>query len=264
MIRSNRIKAKVTVESRRQIRKEAGVIRDTLIIVGPGGVGKSPLDGIIKQQAVRIDPYRLRKSGPRNSDDVFYAHPRLRDELYLTFHRVGFGPTCLSPTVHWFPQAMTLFLKVRTEWQVLFLEPLVGDIAKAEIFAPAIPTLLSTPQIRHVFGTVSAVVLNPINQLHTLKNLDDLREVTKQNCLARGDKPDAAESRAGSVDEEAPAWLEMIALGAIEYPNWPFPEHLYTSTNLKDKLIEARRLLMKGNPRLEVFFKSEDELRKNQ
>jgi len=239
------------------------MIRDTLIIVGPGGIGKSPLDGIIKQQAVRVDPYRLRSSGPRNSGDVFYAHPRLRDELSLTFHRLGLGPTCLSPTVHWFPQAMTLFLKVRTEWQVLFLEPLVGEIAKAEIFAPAIPVLLSTTQIRHVFGTVSAVVLNPVNQLHTMKNLDDLKKATKQNCLARGDKLDSAESRAASVDEEAPAWREMIALGATEYPNWPYPEHVYTSTDRKDKLVDARRLLVEGNPRLEVFFKSEDEIRKD-
>jgi len=53
----------------------------------------------------------------------------------------------------------------------------------------------------------------------------------------------------------------MIALGATEYPNWPFPEHVYTSGNPRVKLVEARRVLVKGNPRLEVFFKSEDEIR---
>ena len=46
-------------------------IEKTLMIFGPGGIGKSPIDRIVRSEAVRVDPYRLRPSGPRDSDDVF-------------------------------------------------------------------------------------------------------------------------------------------------------------------------------------------------
>jgi len=237
------------------------MIRDTLIIVGPGGIGKGPLDGIIKKDALRIDPYRLRGSGPRDQGDLFYAHPKLRDELYLTFQRLGLGLTCLSEDVHWFPQAMTLFLRVRRDWQVLFLEGLDGEIAKAETYAPAILVLLSNPQIRHVFGRLSMVVLNPVGALATLATLDELKRKTQENCQLRGDSPTSAEERAVSAGKEAPAWRQMIELGAIEYPNWPFPEHVYKIGDRKEKLIEARQTILTRNPCLEVFFKTEDEIR---
>lgn len=58
------------------------MIKNTLFIVGPGGIGKSPLSSLIKDEAVKIDPYRLRKRGPRDENDIFYTHPKLRNELY--------------------------------------------------------------------------------------------------------------------------------------------------------------------------------------
>jgi len=100
------------------------MITDTLLVVGPGGIGKSPLDRGLRADVGRIDPYRLRKAGPRASRDVFYAHPRLRDELYFMYQRLGVSLTYLTDTVHWFPAASTLFLKVRDEWQLLLLEAL--------------------------------------------------------------------------------------------------------------------------------------------
>jgi hypothetical protein len=129
------------------------MVTNTLMIFGPSGIGKSPLNDIIKAEAVRIDPYRLRQKGPRDPGgdgqrDVLYAHQKLRDELYLTFGHLGLGLTYLSPDIHWFPQAMVLFLKVRKDWQALFLQGLDGEIGKAEIYAPAVPILLANPQIR--------------------------------------------------------------------------------------------------------------------
>lgn len=81
------------------------MIHKTLIIVGPGGIGKSPLDKIVKAGILRIDPYRLRKDGPRppnksGEKDMLYAHQNLREQLYLTYQRLGLSLTCLSEGVH--------------------------------------------------------------------------------------------------------------------------------------------------------------------
>jgi hypothetical protein len=128
----------------------SGMATDTLLIVGPGGIGKSPLDKLIKPGRRTHRPYRLRREGPRDKDDVLYAHPRLRDGLYVTYQRLGL--TCFSESVHWFPQANTLFFRVRGKWQLLFLEAVPAGIVKAEIFAPAIPTIFDSPQVRRFFG----------------------------------------------------------------------------------------------------------------
>jgi hypothetical protein len=145
-----------------------GMATDTLLIVGPGGIGKSPLDKLIKPSVGRIDPYRLRREGPRDKDDVLYAHPRLRDELYLTYQRLGLGLTCFSQSVHWFPQANTLFFRVRGEWQLLLLEAVPAGLVKAEIFAPAIPAIFENPQVRRFFGRVSTIILHPAGPLAML------------------------------------------------------------------------------------------------
>src|SRR5689334_21796689 len=105
------------------------MITDTLLIVGPGGIGKSRIEKLLRDEIARIDPYRLRSGGPRDRQikdgklvgekDVLYGHPKLRDELYATYQGLGVGLTRLSEHVHWFQQASTLFLKVRDEWQFL-------------------------------------------------------------------------------------------------------------------------------------------------
>ena len=237
------------------------MITDTLLVVGPGGVGKSPLDRALKAEVGRIDPYRLRRAGPRDTRDVFYAHPRLRDELYLTYQRLGVGLTYLTDTVQWFPAASTLFLKVRDEWQLLLLEALPAGIAKAEIFAPAIPVMFENPQIRRFFGRVSMVVLNPVEPLAILTDLGPLKDKTRLNCQKRGDSTDSIEKRVASIDEEAEAWRQMIAFGATEYTDWEFAEYVYNQKGEKETLIAARRVLLARCPRLEIFFKAEEEIR---
>ena len=248
------------------------MIHETLMIVGPGGIGKSPLEDIIRADAVRVDPYRLRHDGPRNPDekgekDLLYAHPKLRDEIYLTFQRLGLGLTCLSQDVHWFPQAMTLFLKVWTDWQVLFLEGLDGHVAKAEIYAPVVPILLDNPQIRRVFGKLSMVVLNPVGKLQSLTDLGPLKEATRQNCRKReglkDEEPDSGtvKKRMASVDEEAAAWREMIELNATECANWSYPEYRYQTGDRKKLLADARKEILEHNPALKVFFKEEHEIK---
>ena len=105
------------------------------------------------------------------------------------------------------------------------------------------------------------VVLNPVDALATLATLDELKCKTQKNCQLRGDSPASAEERAASAGEEAPAWRQMIELGATEYPNWLFPEYVYETGDRREKLIEARQTLLARNPCLEVFLKTEDEIR---
>lgn len=237
------------------------MITDTLLVVGPGGIGKSPLEKGLRSDVGRIDPYRLRKTGPRDSRDVFYAHPRLRDELYLTYQRLGVSLTYLTENVHWFPAASTLFLKVRNEWQVLLLEALPEGIAKAEIFAPAIPAMFENPQVCRRFGRVSMVVLNPAAPLATLTDFGPVKEKTRFNCQQRGDSPDSVDKRVASIDEEAEAWRQMITLGATEFANWKFPEYVYHEKGEKETLVAARRAILDSCAQLEIFFKTEEEIR---
>jgi hypothetical protein len=56
----------------------------------------------------------------------------------------------------------------------------------------------------------------------------------------------------------------MLALGATEYPHWRHAEYTYQTGDKTKKLIEVRNDLIKGNPRLELFFKTEEEIRKYQ
>ncbi|MBD2065948.1 hypothetical protein H6F93_00060 [Leptolyngbya sp. FACHB-671] len=230
---------------------------DTLLIVGPGGVGKSSLDKILRTDVVRIDPYRLRSAGPRNPNDVLYAHPKLRDELYLTYQQLGVEVTCLSNDVHWFPKTRTLFLKVRNDWQLLMLGALPPGVAKAEIFAPAVPVMMENSHIRRLFGHVAILVLNPAT---SLTDIAGLKEKTRYNCERRGDKPDSVEERVASIDEEAAAWQRMVSLGAKEYPNWAFPAFIYGERGEKEILIAVRSALLQDSPQLDIFFRTEGDL----
>ena len=50
----------------------------------------------------------------------------------------------------------------------------------------------------------------------------------------------------------------MIALGAID---WEFAEYVYDEQGETETLVAARRAILDGCPRLEIFFKSEEEIR---
>lgn len=247
------------------------MIRNTLIVVGPGGIGKSPMSHILKEDVVSIDPYRLRASGPRrDSNDILYANPKLRGELHLVCQALNLSFVCLSPSVEWFPQAKLLFFRVRDDWQLLVLEGLDADLGKAEIYAPVIPVILSQPQIRHVFGQTEAVVLHPGTvKLSEMEDCTELEEKTAENCRRRGDDATSVNKRVASVKEEAPAWKAMIEQGATEYNKWRFPEHAFKPQGLTgcklvehqiSMLLQVKATLLKKNPRLEVFFKTDREI----
>jgi hypothetical protein len=238
------------------------MITNTVMIFGPGGIGKGPIDDIIRNDAIRIDPYRLRPAGPRDKGDIFYAHKKLRSEMTNAFELLGDSCERLSekPEVEWFPKCKTTFFDVRGEWQWLLLGGLSATLAKAEIYAPAVPILFSRPDVRSLFGTLSIIILNPADSLPTLNgDFTSIKSKTTENCSKRKDSDESIEKRVGSIDEEAAAWENMLKLGGTEFPNWELPEYIYR-TNQIETMLAARNRLIEGNSALEQFFKSEAEI----
>jgi len=250
------------------------MIKKTVVVIGPGGIGKSPLDHLFSAD-IRIDPYRLRPKGPdKNKDDIFYCHPRLKNELSSMFEQLriekrNIGYMSGAP-VEWFPQGRTLFFKVRKEYQVLILIGMEGDSAKAELYAPLLPILLSQSDLAMLLGEVDILFLNPLNQtITTMSDYIALAAATEANCCKRGDSNEDARSRAASVSEEAPVWKTLVtSYGATEYTEWPFPEFRYRKLSIANGLLErqkrllkqAREYLLTKNKRIESVLKLDREI----
>lgn len=247
------------------------MIKSTLVLVGPGGIGKSPLSHALKPSLASVDPYRLRAGGPRDRNDMLYVAPKLRHELHSVFHALSLEPRKLGPTVEWFREAKLLFFQVRDDWQLLVLAGLDAALAKAEIYAPVIPLLLREPEIADILGRIEGLVLHPAaGSLRTMETWDELEAKTAANCARRGDDPQSIKKRTESIREEAPAWKAMVDEGATEHEAWPFPEYIFKREGLTgsalrvhqiDLLLEAKAALVARNPRLAVFLKTDDEIR---
>ncbi len=245
------------------------MIQRTVIVCGPGGSGKSPLDHLFRDDIERIESYRLRPDGPRNGRDTFYGNPRLYRELHVLLETLGDEPLMIG-TIEWFSKSKTMFFNVRGEDQFLTLGGLDGEIAKAEIYAPFLPDILSDPEICQHLGDVDIMILNPsCFSIAQMENLDDLKEKTDENCYARGDTEIQRERRVASIAEEAPAWKRLIEeFGAIEYWGWQFPEYRYTRPpqgmslldHQKGLLVRARDCLLTQKADLVIFLKSEQEI----
>jgi len=249
------------------------VIDKTLMIFGPGGIGKGPIDQIVRREVARVDPYRLR-TRPRDMrenggiPDFFYGNPKLRSELTWISKELGDIKQLLSdqPRVEWFPKSRIAFFDVRGEWQCLLLGGLEAHLAKAEIYGPVVPVLFSRQEVRDLFGDLSIIILNPVQSLARLDgDYLTLKDATKDNCERAGRSPSEIKKRVDSIDDpkapEAKAWLTMLQLGGHEFYNWTFPEYVYQD-NRKQKQIDVRRFLVSKSPILEEFLLSEDEILK--
>jgi hypothetical protein len=213
----------------------------TLIIVGPGGIGKSPLDKLLHPDVIRIEPYRHREN-PRDAEDVLYAPKSLRTQLEKVLLQSGDIPEERKvdvdngklETVLLFPINRVLMFPVRDEEQTLILpESANHGHYKMEIYAPVLPELLKIPDVTDMMGEITVMVLNPSETSLTAENppYDDIAERTKINCKLRGDKKKSIKKRKDSVKEEAPFWRELLLHGgnykAIEFSGWDFPEWKY-------------------------------------
>lgn len=243
------------------------MVKSTLIIVGPGGVGKGPLANLIREDAVAIDPYRLRPDGPRrDSEDPFYAHSKLRTEVREMLISLGDSPSeiqCENEQMEWFRRAKVLFFTVRRdEWQFLILHGINGDVAKAELYAPVLPAMLRLTEIHDAIGATRLLVLNPASKrLADMSDWGELETKTEENCKRRGDQPKSIEERKKSISVEAPAWRTLVTEhAAIEVTNWPFPEYRFNNEDKGQLLRDARSFILRLAPDLENFFKPEDRL----
>jgi len=240
------------------------MIEKTIIVIGPGGVGKSPLDYLFKDNIKKIDPYRLRDKGPRNNTDYFYANPKIYNELHILLKELNDNPRQIGK-VEWFPKSKTLFFKVRSENQFIFLLGLSGKLAKAEIYSPVLPDILSDSDIRKIFGTIDIIILNPSSQsIAKMENLKEIEEQTLKNCTERGDSKDSIDNRISSISEEIPAWKILIdKYTTTEYIDWSYPKYLYKKSRENINLIEhqkeilknARNCLVNKKPELDLYFK---------
>jgi hypothetical protein len=242
------------------------MIQNALIVVGPGGVGKGPLGDLFRDSVVALDPYRLRLKGPRrDSDDPFYAHPKLRNELTSVLSSLGDrlqDIPCAEEKIEWFPKSKVLMFTVRREWQCLILHDVDGEIAKAELYAPVLPAILAIPEIHDVIGSARILILNPTRTaLAAMANWTELESATRDNCVRRGDKLVSVEKRVASIVEEAPWWRTIAeSEGGRELAEWPFAEYRFKNEDKSELLRKARRFILDRHPDLGIFFKSEGDL----
>lgn len=240
--------------------------KNTLIIVGPGGVGKGPLTRLIRANAVALDPHRLRTNGPRReSNDPLYAPPKFRLELLSVLSALGDSLRdipCETEKLEWCPKSKVLLFTVRGEWQCLILYGLENEIAKAELYAPIIPAILGITEISKSIGKIKVIVLNPSKiHLSEMSSWTDLQEITRENCKRRGDSSISIAKRVSTIPIEAPAWRALIAdYHAIEITNWQFSEYRFKVEDNRHLLIEARRTILNISPELDIFFKNEGEI----
>ena len=231
--------------------------KSTIIIVGPSGIGKSPLDKLIRPDVIRLDPYRLRKDGPRDNEDRLYAPPKLRLEMSAVFREFGEQPMeeeVDGEKVEWYPKAHVAFFTVRSEWQCIIVPRDAGALAKMEIYAPILPTLLKFYDFNTSLGKLKGIFLNPASEsILYMKDWEAIKVKTRQNCLKRGDSKESTEKRVESVASEAPHWRKLVENRvAIEEFNWPFAEHRYKrEPNLLEKV---KDYLLERHSKLNKFF----------
>jgi hypothetical protein len=235
-----------------------------LMITGPGGIGKSPLGRLIKEGVIHLEPYRLRKNGPRDQKDCWYANLMLYDQLEYIVKANNNEGICHSHSnykVTWYPKIRFAKYKVRDEWQILLIPEIVSDqLIKMEVYAPALVALLEIPDFRELLeasGRLKIIILNPSNKSLTEENgvVEDIAELTYENCKLRDEKDKAtAEKRRDSVADEVPPWKDLILRhNAVELTGWPYAEYIWEESDFdKQKVINY---ILEKDKTLAKFFK---------
>ncbi|HRW94177.1 MAG TPA: hypothetical protein P5560_14580 [Thermotogota bacterium] len=260
------------------------MLKKTLVVLGPGGVGKGPLGSLIKPEVISLDPYRMRPEGPRkNVEDPLYVHPKLRKELHGMLaslgqecKRIPFVPREQDyppEEMEWYPKARILLFTVRTVWQCLIFSGWEDEtetaLAKMEVYAPAMRCWMEwigLEKVKRTLGELHFLVLNPsaIPLSKMNGNWTDLEEQTLKNCQERGDSRESIRQRMESIRCEAPCWQRFIEdFQGKEIPEYQYPEFRFKEIPGNQKrpfFEEMREYLIENDPELEVFLKTVEEL----
>ena len=239
-------------------------------LLGPSGIGKSPLSSLFKLSG--FDPLRVRP--PRDKKDELLCIAEA-DAAELFSAQTAKNPTPWpgpkKAPPNWFVVGdRWLFLGVGGDRQCLQFEDDEGRAVlrsqkRIEVFGPRLLDILK-------LGSQSEVGLSPENLVVLLLNPGvrtydqmgnapdpDVKEatfyaVTKRTELQHKpvDLPDA-QQRVSRIPDELPAWVEiknMVGNACIEFTSWRHFEFRYhqpngNATDARRELLSARDLIMK-------------------
>ena len=168
-------------------------MNQALFILGSGGIGKSNIAELLRDDCCVLSPYRLRSHGPRDERDKYYAPPSLQVQLSRILKKVESKQqyTAAGYTIDWYPLSRVLMFQKGDIKQVLFLpeRSSITTYYAIEIFPSVIQFLLEEIDLNGVLdGTVTFLLLNPSPYgIKDERALHDIQARTRFNCLARTD-----------------------------------------------------------------------------
>lgn len=239
-----------------------------LFVIGPGGVGKSPLAKTLHEDCVSLDPIRYRKDGPRDKNDSFYVSETeyLDKKNQLTESN---GQDDLIENEHtgsvFYKNGNALVFKTKESDQILYIPMEVIDeqLYKLEVHSSEISFLLDKVGIdKMLIADIFFVFLNPSSfPISNPKCLEDMKQLTRLNCEKRSENPNgdvtSINYRVNAVEEDLVIWNELMnryPSKFFEFTEWEYPEYEYKNRNHNEITKEVYELVADKAPDLIDFF----------
>jgi hypothetical protein len=248
-----------------------------LVVLGPSGVGKSPLGAALKTD-LEIEPHRVRRRPRRypsetQEDDRYYMSEMAYHGLcrLLTAWTKVTGPLGGETKIIVYEHVITF--QVRGKPHVLFI-PESENVGrcKIEIYGPVLKELLQGRLVDPLFkGETFVVLLNPWDQ-----PLADITPASASNPQAaegqvlckllkeRGETDEGEiQERVSRVGEELKAWKSIASLSqpglhVLEAKKWEQTESAYSpdragcERRAKDRLVGLARKVL-PEPQVKLF-----------
>ena len=217
----------------------------TTIMLGPAGIGKSPLDKLFKENVIRVEPYRVREA-PRGPHDKYYVSQEVRDRLRLLCHD---GAVDVLSDIEIYP--LVSFFRVRDADQFL-LPPRPSRVPpsyKVEVYAPVLARLLNLEAAQQCLPFLTGgksyrvliIILNPCpTGLQDVKH-SRLSEVVEHAVACRHKLKDTEpkkakkdiQSRIESLPAELATWKVLLDKAdqtefcVVDVTDWEHLEYTY-------------------------------------
>lgn len=262
-----------------------------LCVLGPAGIGKSPLDALFRNQATTIEPYRVRKA-PRGSDDRYYVASEVLQALLSLCRELGEpfyivdskkeGNSYLDGSRRWIEiYGQATFFTVRNVEQVLLhsIATPTSTVRKIEVFGPVLASLLSRislenrPRFITDVNLTFFILLNPCKESFRQISGDQVIQaydwpfLQRERARRRGKVADEidVQARIASLLDELAAWkslwglqgnfdvIEVTEWDVFEYTYYPNPEGKEDPTGFAKKQLKKalNKLLLTAKDSLE-------------